>query len=291
MDVQRENNRDGKCSVIVPIYNVEIYLPQCIESILAQTYENVELILVDDGSTDSSGRIAEEYAKKHSDRILCIHQENRGLSGARNAGLKKADGEYLAFVDSDDYIDSGMLEEMISSMTLYHADAATCGRYNEYENGFSSTAFTTDSPEMLTFKDWMRRMLVWDKVDIAAWDKVYRVSCWEGIFFPEGQNNEDMSTIPVVLARAEKIIHVGRPMYHYRKRSGSITTSYSKKKVEDFYKALTDIRNYVVNAGMEQQMNEELTYYMNHSYLAMLMMISRSSEWGGIVKRLRQGDI
>ena len=111
----------NKISVIVPVYNVEPYLIECLESIINQTYRDLEIILIDDGSTDKSGDICEEYAKK-DDRIIVIHQSNQGSASAKNAGLRKASGEYLAFVDSDDFLQEDAYEFMVRQLEEYHAD-------------------------------------------------------------------------------------------------------------------------------------------------------------------------
>ena len=124
-DLIKEVTEENKISVIVSIYNIEKYIQRAVESICAQTYSNLEIILVDDGSTDSSGRICDEYAKKDN-RIRVIHKKNGGLSSARNEGIKAATGEYIAFVDGDDWVDKSMYEDMLKAMYTYDADIAIC---------------------------------------------------------------------------------------------------------------------------------------------------------------------
>ena len=163
-------------SVIVPVYNVEPYLPRCIDSILAQTYSNLEVILVDDGAKDASGAICDDYAGKES-RIKVIHKENGGLSSARNAGIDIARGEYLAFVDSDDWIEPDAYEYMLEQMLQSGAKLACAGRYDvNGETGEKKIGLCPTKNVCIPAEEMVGRIFVWDNCDSSACDKLYHRS-------------------------------------------------------------------------------------------------------------------
>lgn len=206
-------------SVIVPVYNVERYLRGCLDSLLGQTYRELEVILVDDGATDSSGAICDEYARG-DERIRVIHKENGGLSSARNAGLSVARGEYIAFVDSDDTVESDAYELMLSCMT--GVDIVLCGtrvvREGERHKKRADTRRRTLSREEL----WEE---IFVKLDNSVGNKLYRKSVLEGITFPEGLvHGEDLLFNLRVLQHARAGVFLFAKKYNYYKREGSITT-------------------------------------------------------------------
>lgn len=269
----KENNQNEHLlSVIVPVYNVEQYLLRCIESIALQSYSPIEIIIVDDGSTDGSGRIAEE-AKLKYENIHLIHQVNKGLSSARNAGLEMANGDYIAFVDGDDFIDQETYEEMILSLIRKEADIAICGRMDEFSDRCSKSPmknFTFDNEIVMSSSECISRILTRSGVDISACDKVYRSKLWKDITFPDGRNNEDICTIPYVIGKAKKLVHVPKPFYHYVHREGSITTSYNIKKIKDFYYSIETMTDFV-NSNYSELKNE-LNYFRNKGFLSLLSM-------------------
>ena len=221
-------------SVIVPIYKVESLLPGCIDSILAQTYENLEVILVDDGSPDNCGRICDEYAGKDS-RIRVIHQKNAGLAGARNAGLEIARGEYLGFVDSDDRIAPQMYETLLASMEAEQADIAICGRYMEFMSGDLVPMFTLDQPQVMDAHEAVRKFLISEDLDAAAWDKLYRRSFWGDTRYPLNYISEDVPVTSRLLARANRVVHCGQPLYYYLQRAGSLSHAAFNEKCLGIY--------------------------------------------------------
>lgn len=220
-------------SVIVPVYNVEAYLSRCIDSLLAQTYPNLEIILVDDGSPDGSGTICDSYAEAHS-CIKVIHKENGGLSDARNVGIAAAKGEYIGFVDSDDFVSPEMFRRLLEAALSQDAPVAACGRYTTDEAGtVTGEAFTLPEEKLFSLPEAVEEILTGGPLDVAAWDKLYRKDIFDGISFPVGEINEDAAIIFKVLARAERIAHIGAPMYYYRERGGSITKSgYKPNKLQ-----------------------------------------------------------
>lgn len=202
-------------SIIVPVYNVKAFLSECVESLLAQTYRDFEIILVDDGSTDGSEKLVDDF-KRQDDRIHAIHQKNAGLSAARNAGIKKAKGDYLAFVDSDDSVAPTFLEELHNVLQSSHADIAVCGYDSKLPQ--STTLSGEDAAVQLLTKQ--------ENLDILAWNKLYKKSLFleYGIFFPEGKIHEDNLTTYKLYAVAQKVVFLPKTLYHYRQRSDSITS-------------------------------------------------------------------
>lgn len=217
-------------SVIVPIYRVERYLSKCVESILNQTYRHLEIILVDDGSPDGSGAICDEFAEKDS-RIRVIHKENGGLSDARNAGIQVAGGEYLAFVDGDDWIEPDMYEAMLGLTEKYGAKLVCAGRYDENDStGEMVIGLCPQREEALPGTEVVRRIFRWDGLDSSACDKLFHREIFHNIRFPVGRVVEDVPTIYRVVLLSEKAAMLPKPAYHYVHREKSITTaSFSEK--------------------------------------------------------------
>ena len=205
-------------SVIVPVYNTAPWLPGCIESIRRQTHKNLEILLIDDGSTDGSGEICENFARRDS-RIRCIHQENRGLSAARNRGLDAARGQYISFVDSDDEIAPEMLEILAKHLKETDSDMALC---NFLRNG----APTPMKPAVLTPERYLETLLgpaCWYCVTMP--NRLCRREVWTGLRFPGGRIHEDEAVIYPLTARCRRIVLVEEALYFYRSRPGSITAS------------------------------------------------------------------
>lgn len=217
-------------SVIVPVYNVEKLLPKCVDSILVQTYENLEIILVDDGTPDRGGILCDEYAAKDP-RIQVIHKENGGLSSARNAGLDIARGEYIGFVDSDDWIEPEMYETMVALARKYDVKLVCAGRYDVSERtGERKKGLCPEKEEVVSGEELAGRIFLWQGLDSAAWDKLYHRSLWQTRRYPHGRVNEDIPVTYRVALEAEKAAMCPRPFYNYFHRAGSITTT---KKVTE----------------------------------------------------------
>lgn len=206
-------------SVIVPIYNVEKYLTQCIESIINQTYKNLEIILVDDGSKDNSGKICDEYQKKDS-RIKVIHKENGGTSSARNEGLEISTGKYIQFVDSDDYIDLDMIEFLYKILKEENADISMCSYYKLNKDKFTTNA--TEEKINYTSDEALQELLLDTKIRCYVCNKLIDRKCIENIRFPVGRTFEDIITLTKIFTKADKLILVDKPKYYYRQRKGSI---------------------------------------------------------------------
>lgn len=216
-----------KISIIVPIYNVEKYLEVCLNSIINQTYKNLEIILVNDGSTDSCLDICNKYKIK-DERILLINKQNGGLSDARNMGIEVASGKYIMFIDSDDWIDLNMVEILYKVHVKYNACLVQCGFIREFEenevildNNIQNTII-----KILDNKQVLKSICNTDGVkNIVVWNKLYRKDLFDNITFPKGRIYEDGFTTYKILDKSKRIIDINNQMYHYRQREGSIINS------------------------------------------------------------------
>ena len=218
-------SREKLLSVIVPVYNVEAYLPRCVDSILQQSYENLEVILVDDGSRDGSGRICDEYAARDS-RVRVIHKENGGLSSARNAGLDAAAGEYLTFVDSDDWIEPDAYGPMVALLEGSSAALVCGGRYDvDGKTGEKTLGLCPKKTETVSGEAMAGRIFLWDGCDSSACDKLYRRCLLEKFRYPEGKVCEDVCVTYKIVLEAETVVLWDRPFYNYYHRPNSITTA------------------------------------------------------------------
>lgn len=230
------NNK--KISVIVPVYKVESYLHKCIDSILNQTYTNLEIILVDDGSPDRCPAICDEYAEKDQ-RIRVIHKKNGGLSDARNAGLDIMTGDYVAFVDSDDWIEPDMYETLIASLCMFNADMAFGGVADDLEqNGTVTEVKTSNYGEKPFSENKLAAMKRYFYGSWAAWDKLYKAELFDEIRYPLGEINEDEAIVLQLLEHCEIVCYTNKVFYHYIRRMDghSITTSSFSVKKLDWYR-------------------------------------------------------
>lgn len=230
-------------SVIVPIYKVEKYLKRCVNSLLAQSYSDFELILVDDGSTDNCSNICEDYAAKDK-RIRVIHKENGGLSDARNAGLRIAKGEYIAFVDSDDWVATNYLETLLKVIELTESDICECevlkttGEIEKYKK--SDEQYTSYSSEKAL------ELLICDKIlHQYVWNKLYKRSCLKGIPFAVGKINEDEFWTYQVFGNARRITKISNVLYYYFQRGSSIMGNHYNLKRLDALEAKSLRQQYI----------------------------------------------
>ena len=226
-------------SIIVPIYNVEKYINQCLDSIINQTYKNLEIILVDDGSPDNCGKICDEYAIKDN-RIKVIHKENGGLSSARNAGLDVASGEYISFIDSDDYVAENFIEKLYGLCKENDAEIAECG-FIKFE-GYIELKYLEEKNEKYVSTDMLKRMYFETATrTIVVWNKLYKRCIYEGLRFPIGKINEDeFTTYRAFYATQKKIVVTNLPLYYYRYSSESIMGRKFNVKRLDLLDALAE---------------------------------------------------
>ena len=229
-----EKMNEPKVSVIVPIYNTENELPGCVQSILDQTFSDIEIILVDDGSTDSCPQMCDTYAEQDS-RVLVLHKENGGLSDARNTGLLAAKGEYILYVDSDDYIEKEAVEQLLrgdlpgvdliaGALSNWHGDRQTIQRRTGFEDG-----------KIYTAKDFIITSVINRVFIITAWSFMYRRNYLieNKLFYKKGVVHEDLYLSMDLLLHADGIIYIDFPFYNYVEREGSISRSNSIKKIRD----------------------------------------------------------
>ena len=219
-------------SVIVPVYKVEQYLRPCVDSILAQTYTDLEIILVNDGSPDGCGKICDEYAGADS-RVTVIHKENGGLSSARNAGIDIASGAYITFVDSDDWIAAGMIETLYRDITGHNAGMAACGYAAAYADGSCVPAFAEQALLCFDTEQAIECFCRRYALSVNAWGKLYKAEVFDGLRYPEGKIYEDAFIILDVLSRAGTVTVRTAPMYYYRQRKSGIILDRSGRYASD----------------------------------------------------------
>ena len=244
---------DPLVSIVVPVYKVEKYIRECIDSILKQTYQNYELILVDDGSPDRCGEICEDYKKKN-EKIQVIHKQNGGLSDARNAGTKIAKGEYITYIDSDDYVSENYLEKLVSAAVKYDADFVP-GNYTR--EAFNSTVGNEE--HVFASDQAFRKLLTWDTVMVYAWAKLYRLSMFQNIEYPVGRLSEDCCTTYKLILNSNKVVCIDDEIYYYRITPNSILTSKFNVKRFELWKVPEEIKAYLGNQAKSYK--DELEYY------------------------------
>jgi len=235
-------------SVIVPIYKVEKYLGKCIESIINQTYSNLEIILVDDGSPDSCPQICDEYAKKDN-RIVVIHQKNGGLSNARNSGLNIAKGEFIGFVDSDDYIANDMYESLYNAIEDSNAQISICNYNKVNEKGETVEREIKGEIEedikIFSREETIKEILHAKIIKSYVWQKLFKRECFDTLRFPNGKNYEDIAISIKSLENVDKIVGINKHLYYYLYREDSIDRSKTEKNIEDAIKISYERYKYV----------------------------------------------
>ena len=248
-------------SVIVPVYNVEKYLEKCVKSIIGQTYKNLEIILVDDGSTDSSGKMCDEISKT-DDRIKVIHKKNGGLSDARNAALKIAKGDYFGFVDSDDYIATDMFETLCNLLENNNSDISIVSYYEIYNDKLIGVR---DSKDLVNFNklDAMKELLMDSRIQSYAWNKLFKRDLFNGLEFPTGKNFEDIATTLLLFEKANKVTLLEEPKYYYLRRDDSIVGVRNYKTYMDYLEVIYDKYLYLKDKYPEIEIYNAYNYLIN----------------------------
>lgn len=225
-------------SIIVPVYNVEKFLGKCIESIITQTYTNLEIILVDDGSQDESAKICDTYARLDH-RIVVIHKENAGLGYARNSGLEVCNGNYIGFVDSDDWVMPNMFSELWMLCEETNADVAGCDYFMEEDKkNYFSESDNSSTTAVLDKSEFMPLVLL-DKLSSHAWRYLYKRHLFEGIMYTNAKSAEDMLFFPIIMNRAKKIALTDKPLYYYfAERPDNISNNPQGGFVNTFWRAV-----------------------------------------------------
>lgn len=254
-------------SVIVPVYNVENYVSQCIESIINQTYKKIEIILINDGSTDSSKEICVKYAQKDQ-RIKIVDKKNGGLSDARNAGIKCMTGDYLMFVDSDDWLEFNCIELLYKLLIKYNADLVI-GGVRKIEDETGEIIWTTKSGTISTIifdkkQDAMKDMF---QNGCASWARLYKTKIHKDILFPVGEINEDEAIVLDVLDKCQKVVKTNEVIYNYRYRKQSITSTRWHIKKIAWYEHCKD------NLKFVEERYPDLKKYAEARYISSLVWV------------------
>lgn len=222
------HNSSELVNVVIPVYNVRDYLVRCVDSVLAQTHENLRVWLVDDGSTDGSSQICDEYAERDR-RVEVIHKENGGLSSARNEGLDrifsmtpKRRGSFVAFVDSDDWVEPEFISFLLDVLETTGADVSQCGHYISFSESFEQDKCADHSLLVLDREQAMESLCRNGRWDVTAWNKLYRLSLFESLRYPVGKSYEDTATAHLIARNADKLAVRMVPLYHYVQRYTSI---------------------------------------------------------------------
>jgi glycosyltransferase involved in cell wall biosynthesis len=294
------NCQADKISIIIPIYKVEAFLRKCIESVINQTYRYLEIILVDDGSPDGCPEICDEYAAKDH-RVKVVHKENGGISSARNAGIELASGEYIGFVDGDDWVELDMYETLCKRAISHKADITICGYY-VVKNSKVSCPYVVGEDIVYTREEALKELIKDDKVRNYPWDKLYRRALFAEVRYPLGMvAYEDMATAYKLFALSERIALINEPKYYYLFREEGLSKQTTFKHRYDLFKAqnnlyhdlkiiLPECRNVIFerlilfafsayNQGLETQLTGDEKRKWDEIYHFIRASASKDSSW------------
>jgi glycosyltransferase involved in cell wall biosynthesis len=250
-------------SVIVPVYNVEKYLEKCIDSILSQTFKDFEVILVDDGSKDRCGIICDKY-ESLDNRVKVIHKTNGGLSSARNSGLEIASGEYVVFVDSDDWIDKNMYQELYNEAKKHNADIVQCKFIKAKDENVSIYNNESNEAEVIRNLEALCNLYNEKCIEtVVTWNKLYRRYLFNDIVFPNGKIHEDQFTTYKLLYKANKVVLVDKEFYYYRQTPNSIMNSDFNMSRLDFLEALDQRLEFFKKINNEFLYKQTIKTYVN----------------------------
>lgn len=281
-------------SIIVPVFDVKPFLEEALDSILSQTYKNLEIIIIDDGSIDGSGEICDEYAKKDN-RIRVVHQVNKGLSTARNVGLSLMTGDLVAFLDSDDAYRWDFIETMVNSLKRDSADMVICKYYYQHKGGSLTTTVSDKLSPTIKQGVYNRiaalRALENEVVDHHVWNKLSAASIWEGIRFPVGHVYEDIDTTYKLLNRCDVISVVDAPLYFQRKRAHSITNTPSINNIHDWVLAFSHFESFIAANIPEVFSYDDLRHTQRAWVTGTIRRYSRASFFDDRDKRLLCDDL
>ena len=262
-------------SIVIPVYNVEKYLERCLQSVVDQTYKDIEIILVDDGSTDESKIICDLYESNDS-RIKVIHKENGGLSDARNAGIDIAKGKYISFIDSDDYVEKDYIKSMYDAIKKDNSDISVSLHVIKYENGKTKFKFENQCDKIVNAKQALEMMLYDDGLDLSAWGKLYKTVFFNNIKFPKGRIFEDAATTYKLMDKAEKISLVNQYLYNYMIRNNSISSGKFNEKKMDLISSTKEMSDFVSQKypDLQRACDRRLMY----AYLSTITQLAKSNE-------------
>jgi glycosyltransferase involved in cell wall biosynthesis len=263
-------------SIIIPIYNVEDYVRECLQSVLKQTYTQYEVLLINDGSTDKSASICDAFIKQNPQNFKLIHKTNGGLSDSRNLGIKNAEGIYLIFLDSDDYVSPFMLEKLVASLVQNNSDIACCGITEVTETGDKIRSIPANSVLDPGSYSFISEPCVFSKSLPNACNKIFKKTLFieNNVEFPKGLWYEDLATIPKLFYYANSISIIDDELYNYRYRQGSITKTYSLK-ILDIFTILGLLKHFFQSALLNTKhiQNSLNTLYINHTVVALARLV------------------
>lgn len=243
-----------KVSIIVPIYNVEMYIEKCLETLVNQTLKDIEIILVNDGSKDGSAEIAKKYLEKYPEKIVYLEKENGGLSDSRNYGLPHAKGEYIAFLDSDDYVEKNMYEEMYKLAKKENSDMVQCNFYWEYPD--------KNKKEIAEVKEYTGKKEMLERTRVEAWNKLIKREILvknPEIRFPKGLRYEDVEFTYKLVPYVEKVSILNKPFIHYIQRKNSISNT-QNERTKEIFDVLDNVIKYYKEKNLYEEYEEQLEY-------------------------------
>lgn len=273
-------NVPSKVSVIVPVYNVENYLAKCLDSLMNQTCQNIEVLVVNDGSKDSSERIIQDYAQRFPEKIKAFNKENGGLSDARNFGIDHATGDYFGFVDSDDYVSETMFEEMLNLAVKHNAEMVICNIQKVDEHG-NITQKLTQIPNMPEKIDLEKNFSVFSDLSYFACNKLFRRELFENKRFKKGVHFEDIQLIPQLLLECKTLAQTQNFHYQYLERTDSISKTHNEKGL-DILKAVEDVEKTFQTSKYSSKANELKGFQILegiYTFLAYLAFVKNESQF------------
>lgn len=281
--------KEVKISVIVPVYNVETYLKRCIDSILTQSFRDFELLLIDDGATDCSGTICDEYIAK-DDRIRVFHKPNGGAADARNYGIDHAKGAYLTFIDPDDYVVCNFLEAMYCMITKHQADVALVGMQDVYDSeSDTSPIIKFDEYIVNSSKEIVRRTLIRDPFGVSPCARLFKRQLFTTRRFPAGKLYEDLITIPYVFSDCDKLVYSNAPMYCYFQRSTSAMHHPFYEKDMQIFNGLKQILDFVTEKYPDIR-DAAVCRYIDDSLIVFFQRAIWQDNYVQFAKRIKDTD-
>ncbi|MBQ2408862.1 MAG: glycosyltransferase [Bacilli bacterium] len=260
-----------KISIIIPVYNVEKYLERCLDSVLNQSYKNLEIILINDGSTDNSLDICLKYAKKDN-RIKLINQNNSGISEVRNKGLEAAKGEYIAFVDSDDVIDKDMFKTLYNNLLKYDSDISSCN-YKIFHNkiNFDKEEYYN---KIFTKEESLKDIISNGVLTNFLWNKLFKKELFNNIKFPKNMIYEDMYVMPKIIEKTTKIVYTNQILYGYFQRENSYVNSFDEDKNKNYFLVINNVYNDLKKYNF---LDKELKNYKVFSIYSAFLQAAKSN--------------
>lgn len=280
-------NVPSRISIIVPVYNVENYLAKCLGSLVNQTHQNVEILVINDGSRDNSGEIIKSFEDKYPDKIKAFSKDNGGLSDARNFGIDRATGDYIGFVDSDDYVTETMFEEMLHLAQKHRAEIVICNIQKVDENG-SVTQKLTQIPNMPEKIKLEYHFSVFSDISYFACNKLFKKELFNQKRFKKGVHFEDIQLIPQLLLECETIAQTQNFHYQYLERTDSITKTHTEKGL-DILKAVQDVESVFsqsVYAHKEKELRNFQIFEGVYSFLAYLAFVKDETTFYSMADKL-----